>query len=740
MRLRPLPLLALAISALASCAPSGRTDAGASGTAASASSAPPAAPADLRPLREAEQRRSASMVGAPDLSSRDVTIRRAAGRALARIATDDARPLLFRALHDEDPVVVGWAAYGLGFRCMEDREAAVSALAARALTLAPEDDAVAFAPIARAIGRCASTRSQSTLAGWLDGSEERARGAALGLGDLASQEKRLREETLVALLARAEGGVSLPAVPEALFPISRLETVPPSVTERVADVARARLAEAGPFRLFAVRALGRAREAGLASIERVLLAESGGFTMPERVEAARAAGRVGRDGQVLLGAALGKLAERPEALVTDTDLGAVTVAVLTALKEPKGAERALDKVAKLTPPADATPRQKRAASMIRCGAAKVVVPRAADPLLVGCDLEGGYIGKRALLEVLGRGKIAGVAAKTFSALAADPDVRVREAALELLSAHPEIERPAILLEAALSAKEPGVASTAAEQIKKNPNLAADRKAKPKPPADPKKPDAPPKEAKEKPKPDAKSDAAPAPPPDAGVVRGLVALLERAEKDRDLEMLAAAIDAIAAVGAKELAPKIEPHCRSSYPAAREHAAAALGLLGGKKITCDAPARAEEVAPELREDAVPVSILFTTDAGELTITLDPELAPITTLRIADLVRAGYYDGLVMHRVDPSFVVQFGAPFPDGFAGPPGRMPLRCETSPRPFEALDVGVALSGRDTGSSQLFVMRARHPHLDGLYPLVGKASGPWDAVLEGDRIVSARLK
>jgi hypothetical protein len=32
------------------------------------------------------------------------------------------------------------------------------------------------------------------------------------------------------------------------------------------------------------------------------------------------------------------------------------------------------------------------------------------------------------------------------------------------------------------------------------------------------------------------------------------------------------------------------------------------------------------------------------------------------------------------------------------------------------------------------------PHLDGLYPLVGTASGPWDLVSEGDRIQHARVE
>jgi len=104
------------------------------------------------------------------------------------------------------------------------------------------------------------------------------------------------------------------------------------------------------------------------------------------------------------------------------------------------------------------------------------------------------------------------------------------------------------------------------------------------------------------------------------------------------------------------------------------------------------------------------------------------------VAELVRAGYYRGMVVHRVVPGFVTQFGAPFGDGFGGPPGRSPLRCETSPVTYEARCVGVALSGRDTGSSQLFVTHGLFPHLDGGYALIGTASGPWAAFVDGNLI------
>ena len=90
-------------------------------------------------------------------------------------------------------------------------------------------------------------------------------------------------------------------------------------------------------------------------------------------------------------------------------------------------------------------------------------------------------------------------------------------------------------------------------------------------------------------------------------------------------------------------------------------------------------------------------------------------------------------------PGFVAQFGDPGGDGFGGP-GREPLRCETTPRPFEPLSVGVALAGRDTGSSQLFVTLARSAHLDGEYAWVGRAAGDWDAVAEGDVIRKVRVR
>jgi len=697
------------------------------------------APADVSrvlALREAEQRRAASLVGEPDLSDRAAIVRRRAARALARIANDASRPQLLRLLADEDPEVIEWAAYGLGFRCTDQKEETVAALVARAISLS-DDSALdpAIAAISRAVGRCAAQTSEATLVAWLDGTPVRAGAAALALGDLAQRTKRLREDTLVALLGKAAGGVSAPPLPEALYPVFRLENVAPSVQARLAEVASQRLGEAGPFRIFAVRALGRAQSAGLPGLERVLIGGDLSFTMPERVEAVRAALRLGAAGHILLTKTLKKLPSKGDAIAhADVDT-AVLLALLAALRETTAIVPELRALAAVAAPADATPRQKRIVSLVRCAAATlVVVDNPADPLLVACDPENGWVGKRARAEVLGKSKLDPAELLIFRELVSDTDVRVREAALEILGTHAELPGAHDLIVAALRAPEPGVAIVAATQLAKQPSLASERKP-------PKKLPGAPKAGKTQLPPGAKPEAEDLPPPSKDAIDALTALLERGEREHDLEMLGAAIDAFGALGQKTLSPKIERFCSSVEPTAREHATSALSLMTGKKPTCEGPPRDEEMAPEalVKEDA-PVKLVFESDAGTLAMTLDRMVAPVTVARITDLVRSGFYDGKIIHRVDPSFVVQFGAPFGDGYGGPPDRSALRCETSPQPFDTLSVGVALAGRDTGSSQLFVMRSRAPHLDGDYPWIGTATGPWEAIFEGDVITKARVE
>src|SRR6185312_12151697 len=106
-----------------------------------ADAGPDAAPAasgdvDLGAIARAEDDRRAAAVPADAQRSHDPAVRRAAARAYARILDADDAPLL-RALGDDDPEVVAWAAYGLGEGCHGREDAHVRALGARLASLAP---------------------------------------------------------------------------------------------------------------------------------------------------------------------------------------------------------------------------------------------------------------------------------------------------------------------------------------------------------------------------------------------------------------------------------------------------------------------------------------------------------------------------------------------------------------------------------------------------------------------------
>ncbi|MFO0588648.1 MAG: peptidylprolyl isomerase [Polyangiaceae bacterium] len=337
------------------------------------------------------------------------------------------------------------------------------------------------------------------------------------------------------------------------------------------------------------------------------------------------------------------------------------------------------------------------------------------------------ISARMTVEVLGRAEITGARLAAWKAFAEGADIRAREAAIELLEEHDEIDGAAPVLAKALASKLPGVVGAATELLTKHPERAADSPGKKRK-----------KKGRDRDDKDRdKHEDGPIAlgPPSAQVVKALLAVLGNKGEAPDPELIDSAIDAAGALALKEATPRIEETCKSPYPTTREHSAKAIALLSGKKVECAAPPEGGPVPSEMHALVTGrAKLTLDTDAGQFTIALDGSLAPVAVTRFVELAKSGYYDNMVVHRVVAGFVTQFGAPFGDGSGGPEGKPPLRCETSPMPFDPLTVGVALAGRDTGSSQLFVMHGRFPHLDGKYAVVGAATGPWGAFVDGDLI------
>ncbi len=211
-------------------------------------------------------------------------------------------------------------------------------------------------------------------------------------------------------------------------------------------------------------------------------------------------------------------------------------------------------------------------------------------------------------------------------------------------------------------------------------------------------------------------------PDAGAVAPLMARLEQGYEHEFWVEAFRALDAILALpGARQpegLKPLTLKALRSPDPSVRAAAAGVAEQLG---IAPKAPPLHFLTGlPPLEELLEIRSARILTDAGEIRLTLEPEIAPITVWNFAQLAERGYFDGLAFHRVVPDFVIQDGCPRGDGWGGPGYAIP--DELSWLPYDEGAVGMALSGPDTGGSQWFVTLSPQPHLEAGYTVFGHLS------------------
>jgi cyclophilin family peptidyl-prolyl cis-trans isomerase len=677
----------------------------------------------------AEDRRHAKDLPADALVSHDIETRRKNVRALARIADAASVAGLRLQLADEDEQTVAWAAYGLGYTCKGNEEAHVQRLVARSVNLhstrtrintrgAAEVDPKTS--VARALGRCGGPLAERTLAAWIVRDDGWRVPALLGLGDLASRHKSLARETLNALTRAAGANDSDAAI--AFYALSRAEPND-GAWKAILDAGRATVAR-GPndARILAIKTLGRSPEAfateAAATLQRVVL-DATKFSPAERAEAARGLGALLGPGREATAKALGQLTPDKDGraiafmLANDFHVVSTLIASLGA-SPPKSAEAALEALATMSLPTAPSSGQKRRLADLRCGAAVALARGAYDTeLLTGCAAEDTAAFQNARLMAILRRPLKGERATAFRALARNAALRVREAAVAALAQHPEFGAGAApLLAEALASNRSGLVATAADVIHSHPERALAEEP-------------------------SAAQAAERILPEV-VASALGVALAHTFPNDHFETQMALVDAAAAVRHPQALASATRACRSANGTVRERARKALRTLGDTSATCDAPDKGlEPPAPPFSDAPTHVQFAFDGIESPLTITLETEFSAMTTARLTALVESGFYKGITVHRVVPGFVVQFGDPDGDGYGG--SGVPLRCETSPVSFAALDVGMALAGRDTGGSQLFVTLARTPHLDGEYTRVGFAEGAWQTLVEGDIIVDAHL-
>lgn len=121
------------------------------------------------------------------------------------------------------------------------------------------------------------------------------------------------------------------------------------------------------------------------------------------------------------------------------------------------------------------------------------------------------------------------------------------------------------------------------------------------------------------------------------------------------------------------------------------------------------------------------------GRVIIKLRPDLAPKHVARVKKLVREGFYNGLIFHRVIPGFMAQTGDPTGTGGSGSKYEN-LPAEFTKTPFARGTIGAArTSDPNSANSQFFICLDAAPWLNGKYTV-------WGEVLAGMKFVDLIAK
>ncbi len=160
--------------------------------------------------------------------------------------------------------------------------------------------------------------------------------------------------------------------------------------------------------------------------------------------------------------------------------------------------------------------------------------------------------------------------------------------------------------------------------------------------------------------------------------------------------------------------------------------ALVLLIGVLAFTAGCTQAENGAPSMTTPTTATQatlVKLETTMGNITIELRPDM-PVTAGNFEKLVKQGYYDGTIFHRVIADFMIQGGDPTGTGRGGP--GYTIRDEFKPNNRnDRGTIAMANAGPNTGGSQFFINLVNNTHLNTAHPVFGKVVEGMDVV---DRI------
>ncbi len=131
--------------------------------------------------------------------------------------------------------------------------------------------------------------------------------------------------------------------------------------------------------------------------------------------------------------------------------------------------------------------------------------------------------------------------------------------------------------------------------------------------------------------------------------------------------------------------------------------------------------------------PIVTIEMENGDQIKVELYPEIAPNTVRNFISLVKKGYYNGLIFHRVIKGFMIQGGCPEGSGMGGPgysiKGEFAQNGVKNDLKHTEGVISMARSMMpNSAGSQFFIMHKNSPHLDGAYAAFGKVIEGMDVV------------
>jgi cyclophilin family peptidyl-prolyl cis-trans isomerase len=233
-------------------------------------------------------------------------------------------------------------------------------------------------------------------------------------------------------------------------------------------------------------------------------------------------------------------------------------------------------------------------------------------------------------------------------------------------------------------------------------------------------------------------------------RAALPALEAGLADTSALFAASCAGAIQSIGDTASVPPLAAayvhHANDPVSDTRDAMRDALRALAGRAFADSVEKRwashhpAPAYAADFAEPSSARGAILHTAKGDIEWAFYRDEAVQTVKNFVRLAERGYFDGDVVHRVVPYFVIQDGDPTGTGGGGP--GYTIRCEYNQLRYEAGMVGMALSGKDTGGSQWFITHSPQPHLNGRYTIFARVVRGLDVswnIVPGDRITKVEI-